>query len=74
MLEQDTKVDGYYTLMREKGYLFRGAPAYPFHGAVRETIDPFIFQALTGEITASDALDQAAAAVDAKLIELGYAK
>ncbi|MEZ4632420.1 MAG: extracellular solute-binding protein [Deinococcales bacterium] len=74
VLEQDTKVDGYYTLMREKGYLFRGAPAYPFHGAVRETIDPFIFQALTGEITASDALDQAAAAVDAKLIELGYAK
>src|SRR5690606_40326669 len=29
--EQDKKVDGYYTLMREQGKLVAGAPPFPFH-------------------------------------------
>jgi multiple sugar transport system substrate-binding protein len=74
VIANDAKVDGYYTLLKEQGKLFGGAPAFPFHAAVRSTIDPFIWQALAGELSASDALDQAAAAVDAKLVELGYAQ
>jgi multiple sugar transport system substrate-binding protein len=74
VVENNAKVDGYYTLLREQGHLFRGAPPFPFHGAIRETIDPFIHRALAGEITAAEALDQAAAAVDAKLVELGFAQ
>jgi multiple sugar transport system substrate-binding protein len=74
VLEQDAKVSGYYTLLKEKGSLFAGAPPFPFHGQVRETLDGFIHKALAGEITTADALDQAAAAVDQQLIDLGYAK
>ena len=72
VVEADALVDGYYTLLREQGPLFAGAPPYPFHGPVRETIDPFIHKALAGELTAAEALDQAAAAVDAELVNLGY--
>ena len=74
VMAQDEKVDGYYTLMREQGPLFAGAPAYPFHGAVREAIDPFIHQILAGELEVGAGLDQAAEAVNAKLVELGYAE
>ena len=72
--EQDAKVDGYYTLMREKGPLFAGAPPYPFHGQVREAVAPFIYEAIVGNITPEDALDQAAAAAEAELQQLGYRK
>ncbi|MEZ4733872.1 MAG: extracellular solute-binding protein [Caldilineaceae bacterium] len=72
VIETDAKVDGYYTLMREQGPLFAGAPPYPFHSPIRETIDPFIHRALAGELSAADALDQAAEAVDAELVNLGY--
>ncbi len=72
VIEQDAKVDGYYTLMREKGYLFAGAPPFPFHATIREVIAPFIYRAIAGELTPSDALDQAAEATDAELVRLGY--
>lgn len=72
VVEADAATNGYYTLLREQGPLFAGAPPYPFHGPVRETIDPFIHSALAGELSATDALDQAAAAVDAELVQLGY--
>jgi multiple sugar transport system substrate-binding protein len=58
--------------MREQGYLFAGAPPFPFHPQVREVIAPFIYQAIAGEITAEEALDQAAVATDAELVSLGY--
>jgi multiple sugar transport system substrate-binding protein len=70
--EQDENVDGYYTLMREQGDLFAGAPAFPFHGALRETIDPYIHAVLAGEMTPDEALEQAAQAVDQELARLGY--
>jgi multiple sugar transport system substrate-binding protein len=72
--EQDAKVDGYYTLMRDKGPLFAGAPPYPFHGQVREAVAPFIYEAIVGNITPEEALDQAAAAAEAELQQLGYRK
>ena len=70
--EQDTKVDGYYTLLEEQGPLFAGAPPFPFHAQVREVIDPFIQRAILGELSPADALSQAAAAVDEELDRLGY--
>jgi multiple sugar transport system substrate-binding protein len=70
--EVDAKTDNYYTLMKDEGPLFRGAPPFPFHAALREVVQPFIWKALSGELTAADALDQAAAAADAELVNLGY--
>jgi multiple sugar transport system substrate-binding protein len=70
--EADAAAGNYYTLMREEGPLFRGAPPFPFHAAIRSVVEPFIWQALAGEMTAEDALDQAAAAADAELVNLGY--
>jgi multiple sugar transport system substrate-binding protein len=72
VVEQDAKVGGYYTFMKDQGYLFAGAPPFPFHPQIREVIAPFIYSAIAGEITAAEALDQAAAAVDAELVNLGY--
>jgi multiple sugar transport system substrate-binding protein len=72
--EQDKKLNGYYTLMKDDGKLFAGAPPYPFHAQVREAISPFFFQAITGEISAGDALDKAADAAETELKKLGYRK
>lgn len=71
---QDEKVDHYYTLMRDKGKLFAGAPPYPFHAQVREATASIFYKAITGDITPSDALDQMAAAAEAELTKLGYRK
>lgn len=68
----DEATNGYYSLMRDQGYLFAGAPAYPFHPQVREVIAPFIYRAIAGELTAEEALDQAAIAANAELVTLGY--
>lgn len=70
--EQDPLVDGYYTLMREQGYLFAGAPMFPFHAQVREATAPFFYEAIIGQISAQEALDQIAAETEAELTRLGY--
>ena len=44
----DAKLDGYYTLLRDEGKLFAGAPPYPFHAQVREATAPFFYEAITG--------------------------
>lgn len=72
VMEQDEMTQGYYTLLKDKGYLFRGAPPHPFHAQVRSVIEPFIWQAIAGELTPEEALDQAAAAADAEMANLGY--
>jgi multiple sugar transport system substrate-binding protein len=71
---QDARTDNYYTLMREEGPLFKGAPPFPFHPQAQTTEQTFIWQALTGDSTPSDALDQACAAVEAELTQLGYSQ
>jgi multiple sugar transport system substrate-binding protein len=68
----DGATNGYFTLMQEQGYLFRGAPPFPFHPQVREVVAPFIYQAIAGEITTDEALDLGAAAAEAELRSLGY--
>jgi multiple sugar transport system substrate-binding protein len=70
--EMDKLTNGYFTLMKEKGDLFAGASPFPFHATLREEILPFWLKAITGELTASEALDQMAAAADAYLESLGY--
>lgn len=70
----DKKVDGYYTLMKDEGKLFAGAPPYPFHAQVREATAPIFYQAITGELSPSDALDQMAAKAEEELTNLGYRK
>jgi len=70
--DMDTKTNGYYTFMKDQGPLFRGAPPYPFHTAVREVVAPFIYDAIAGKISTSDALDKAAKAADAEMKKLGY--
>lgn len=72
VIAMDAATNGYFTLMRDEGYLFAGAPPFPFHASVREIIAPFIYSAIAGEISAADALDQAAAATNEALVGLGY--
>ena len=71
---QDKKTDGYFTLMKEDGDLFAGAPPFPFHGQLREAIAPFFYDAITGKLTPDEALDQAAKRSDEELTRLGYRK
>lgn len=70
--EADAATNGYYTMLKEEGPLYRGAPPFPFHNTLRETIDPFIWQTLAGDLTPADALDQACAAAEATMLQLGY--
>jgi multiple sugar transport system substrate-binding protein len=72
VISMDEATNGYFTLMQEQGYLFGGAPPFPFHPQVREVVAPFIYRAIAGEITAEEALDQAALAANDELIALGY--
>ncbi len=72
--EMNTKLGGYYDLLRDKGPLFAGAPAYPFHAQVREAVAPTFYKILTGEIGPDEGLDQMAATAEAELKTLGYRK
>jgi multiple sugar transport system substrate-binding protein len=71
---QNKKLNGYFTLLEKEGRLFAGAPPFPFHVTIRDTIAPFINQAILGELTPSEALDRAAEAVDEALARLEYGK
>ena len=70
----DAKLDGYYTLLRDKGNLFAGAPPYPFHAQVREATAPFFYEAIIGQLAPQEALDKMAAAAEDELTKLGYRK
>lgn len=72
ILEMDAQTNGYYTLLEEKGYLFAGAPPLPFHAQVRTVVEPYIWQAIAGEISAAEALDLAAVAAEEEMVRLGY--
>ena len=52
--------------------MYAGAPPFPFHGAGRAAIDPFIYKALAGEMTPEAALDGACEALDKVMGDLGY--
>ncbi len=64
---KDPYLGNYFSVVREYGHLFSGAPPFAEHAALREVISPFIYQAIRGELSPSEALDLAAAAVDLML-------
>lgn len=70
--DMDVKTQGYFTHMREQGYLYKGAPELPFHTQVREVIAPFFYDVIAGKITPQQALDQSAEAAEAEMARLGY--
>jgi multiple sugar transport system substrate-binding protein len=74
VIAMDKKLNGYYTMLKNDGKLFAGAPPYPFHAQVREATAPIFYKILTGEVTPDDGLDQMAAAAEAELKNLGYRK
>ena len=68
----DEELGGYYTMLRDQGKLFAGAPPYPFHAQVREATAPIFYQILTGEVGPEEGLDQMAAKAEEELSNLGY--
>lgn len=68
----DEATNGYFSLMKDEGYLFAGAPPFPFHRPAVDLLAPYIWQAIDGTLTPEEALDQAAVAIDAELVSLGY--
>ena len=65
VIEMDAKLGGYYTMLKDQGKLFAGAPPYPFHAQVREATAPIFYEILTGAIEPDAGLDQMAAAAEA---------
>jgi len=74
VVAMNEELGGYYDMLQDKGYLFAGAPAYPFHAQVREATAPTFYKILLGELSVSDGLDQMAAEAEAELTNLGYRK
>ena len=70
----DEELGGYYTMLRDEGRLFKGAPEYPFHAQVREATAPIFWQILTGDLEVDEGLDQMAAKAEEELTDLGYRK
>ena len=68
----DASLGGYYTMLRDEGHLFAGAPPYPFHRQLIEATTPIFYQILTGDVGPDEGLDQMAAAAEAELTDLGY--
>jgi len=72
--ELDKVTNGYFSLMKDQGYLFAGASPFPFHATLREALLPIWYKAITGELTPEQTLDQMAETTDAELVKLGYGK
>ncbi|KAB0677718.1 extracellular solute-binding protein [Aureimonas leprariae] len=70
--KMDQELGGYYTMLKDDGKLFAGAPPYPFHAQVREATAPIFYQILTGEVAPDEGLDKMAAAAEDELTNLGY--
>ncbi len=72
--ELDKKLGGYFTMLRDEGKLFAGAPPYPFHAQVIQATTPIFFDILTGAVDPDTGLDQMAAKTEEELTTLGYRK
>lgn len=70
--EMNAKLGGYYDLLKDQGYLFAGAPPYPFHAQVREATAPTFYQILLGNLSVDEGLDTMAAEAEEELTNLGY--
>lgn len=72
--ELNDELGGYYDMLKDQGYLFKGAPEYPFHAQVREATAPIFYDILTGKLDADEGLDQMAVKAEEELTSLGYRK
>lgn len=63
---------GYFDMLRDRGFLFAGAPPLPMHRPLNELYLKWISRAVAGEVDPGEALDALAKEVDNLLIELGY--
>ncbi|MDO5642079.1 MAG: extracellular solute-binding protein [Paracoccus sp. (in: a-proteobacteria)] len=70
----DERLGGYFTMMKDEGRLFKGAPPYPFHAQVREATAPIFYEILTGRIDPDSGLDRMAAKAEEEMTDLGYRK
>lgn len=70
--ELDATLNGYFTMMKEEGHLFAGAPPFPFHAQLREALAPIFYEILTGTIPADEGMDQMAERAEQELTDLGY--
>lgn len=70
--QADEATNGYYTLLEQEGPLFAGAPPFPAHQQIVEVGAPFVWEAILGNLTPEEALDQMAVAVEEELVSLGY--
>ena len=70
--ELDKRITRYFTVLKDSGFLYSGAPAFPMHATIHEMYLTWISKAVAGEVTPEDALDSLAKEVDKKLVELGY--
>lgn len=74
VVEMDGKLGGYYTMLKDQGSLFAGAPPYPFHAQLRGALEPIFYDILTGKIGPDEGLDAMAAKTEEELTTLGYRK
>ncbi len=72
--EVDKELGGYYSMLRDDGKLFKGAPEYPFHRQVIEATAPTFYEILTGSISPDEGLDMMAQKAEEELKNLGYRK
>lgn len=72
--ELDAKLGGYFTMLKDQGKLYAGAPDYPFHAQLREAVAPIFYDILTGKTDPDAGLDQMAQKAEAELTALGYRK
>lgn len=70
--ELDEELGGYYSMLRDQGYLFKGAPEYPFHRQVLEATAPTFYSILTGDTGVDEGLDEMARIAEEELTTLGY--
>ncbi len=68
----NVKLSGYFDMMKEKEFLFAGAPPLPMHRPLNELYLKWISKAVAGEVDPDTALDLLAKEVDKLLMELGY--
>lgn len=68
------ELGGYYDMLRDQGYLFAGAPEYPFHAQVREATAVIFYEILLGNLGVDEGLDAMAAKAEEELTTLGYRK
>ncbi|ULB11905.1 extracellular solute-binding protein [Cereibacter azotoformans] len=70
----DEQLGGYFSMLRDQGKLFKGAPEYPFHAQLREATAPIFYDILTGAVGPDEGLDRMAAKAEEELTSLGYRK